>query len=128
MSGRARRRTPKRFAMLPLQVLESEAVRTLTHAAFRVLMLFAAQFNGHNNGALGVTATQAQEAGIGRNTFYRSLRALEQRGLLELTARASRVPPRPSMYSLAWLGVDDTEYSRKRAVPTHAYKTWELAA
>lgn len=128
MSWDDRRRTPKRFAMLPLKVLESEAVRTLTHAAFRVLLLFAAQYNGHNNGALGVTASQAQEAGIGRNTFYRSLRALEEHGLIELTARASRVPPRPSMYSLAWWGIDDTEYSQKRFKPSHAYKSWRLAA
>ena len=51
------RKTGKgRFARIPLDVLESRAVKTLPHAAFRVMVLLAAQYTGYNNGALGITA------------------------------------------------------------------------
>ncbi len=115
-----------RFARLPVAVLNHIAVTTLTHAAFRVLVLLAAQFGGFNNGALGITAKQATDAGIGSDkTLYRSLRELELRRLVELTYPASRVPPRPTMWALTWLPLDDTRYSQSTRTPSHAYRDWK---
>ncbi len=129
MSGRRhpRRKTgPGRFAMLPLTVLAEPAVNTLSHAAFRILVLMAAQYNGGNNGALGITYSQAALNGIGSdNTLYRALRTLEERGLIEQTYPASRVPPRPTMYALTWMSVDDTSWSRSTRIPTHTYRDWQ---
>jgi hypothetical protein len=126
------RRHPKRktssgrFAMVPVSVLEHIAVRTLSHAAFRVLVLLAAAYNGGNNGALGVTAGQAEASGVGsRNTLYRALHELEGRGLIVQTYAASRVPPRPTMWAVTWKAVDDTEWSRKTTTPAHAYRDWK---
>ena len=126
------RRHPKkklssgRFARLPVSVLEHAAVTTLSHAAFRVLVLLAAAYNGHNNGALGVTARQASSAGVGSDkTLYRALRDLESRGLVLQTYPASRVPPRPTMYALSWLSIDDTEYSRLTRTASHDYRDWK---
>lgn len=114
-----------RFAMLPVPVLNTEAVKTLSHAAFRVLTLLAAQFDGRNNGDLGLTSNQAATSGIrSENTFYRALRELEERGLLERTYEASRVPPRPTKYGLAWMPLDDTTYSQSTRTPTHSYREW----
>lgn len=121
-----RRKRSKRFAMLPQRVLESDAVRTLYHAAFRVLVLLAGQYNGHNSGALGITANQAFENGIrSENTLYAALNELEARGLIHMTCKASRIPPRPTMYELAWVARDDTEFSQKRRLPTHEYRKWK---
>ena len=115
-----------RFARLPVAVLEHITVTTLTHAAFRVLVLLAAQFTGFNNGALGITAKQATNAGIGSNkTLYKSLRELELRRLVELTYPASRVPPRPTMWALTSLPLDDTQYSKSTRTPSHAYRNWK---
>ncbi|MDZ4731688.1 MAG: hypothetical protein SH820_17295 [Xanthomonadales bacterium] len=112
--------------MLPVKALDSVAVKTLSHASFRVLVLIAAQFNGHNNGALGLTASQAADAGIGSNkTLYRSLQELETRRLIQKTFPASRVPPRPTMWSLAWIPLDDTKYTSETKQPTHAYLNWQ---
>jgi hypothetical protein len=126
------RRHPKRktssgrFAMIPLAVFQHVAVQTLTHAMFRVLISLAAAFNGHNNGALGVTAAQAKESGgISRATLYGALRELESRGLIEKTFEASRVPPRPTMYALSWLAINDTDYSKATPRPSHAYRDWK---
>lgn len=126
MKDTRRRRTPRRFAMLPLHVLESDAMRTLSHAAFRVLVLLAGQFNGHNNGALGITHSQARKNGIGsRHTLYRALAELRGRGLIEQTFPASRVPPRPVMFALSWVSIDDTEYSRRTRLASNQFTKWQ---
>lgn len=121
----SRKTSSGRFAMLPLIVLEHVSVRTLGHAAFRLLVLLAACYNGKNNGALGVTASQVADAGFtNRRTLYRSFRELEQRGLIVRTYPASRVPPRPTMYALTWLPLNDTDYSQSSRVPAHQYRDW----
>lgn len=115
--------------MLPHRVLSHAAVKTLSHAGFRVMALLAAQYNGRNNGSLGLTATQAAESGVrSQQTFYRAIKELEERDLIERTYQASRVPPRPTMYALTWLPLDDTEYSQGTRVPSHAYKDWQAPA
>lgn len=120
------RRRKERFAQLPERVLESEAVTTLSHAAFRVLVLMAKQYHGHNNGALGLTAEQAREYGIGRRqTFYRALRELEEHCLIERTYHASRVPPRPTQYAVTWRQLDDTKYTQATRTPSLAWRDWQ---
>ncbi len=121
-----RKRIAGCFAMLPLTVLDKAAVKTLSHAAFRVLLLMAAQYNGGNNGALGITRIQAAANGIGsHHTLYGALRTLAERGLIEQTYPASRVPPRPTKYALTWMSVDDTSWSRSTRIPTHTYRDWQ---
>jgi len=106
-------------------VLDHPAVRTLNHAAFRVLVLLAAQFSGYNNGSIGLTFGQAQQAGVGsRKAFYGALKDLESRKLIQLSYAASRVPPRPTMWILTWLAVDDTAYSTGTRVAAHDYRHW----
>ena len=126
MSGRNQRRGRQRgrFAMLPLAVLDKPAVLTLHHAHFRVLVLLAAQYTGSNNGALGLSKSQAATQGVTNKTLYRALSALEERGLISQTYPASRVPPRPTMYAITWKKLDDTDYSRKTRTPTHEYTKW----
>jgi hypothetical protein len=128
MSGRHPKRSTSsgRFARLPLTLLATPAVTRLSHAEFRVLVLLAAQYNGYNNGALGLTRGQAANQGIGSNrTLYLSLRNLEVRGLVVRTYPASRVPPRPAMYALTWVSVDDTDFSGAERLATHAYREWQ---
>jgi len=125
-AGHPRRKTGAgRFAKLPLTVLDQVAVTTLHHAAFRVLVLLAAQFTGYNNGALGLSKSQAANQNISNKTLYKALATLEERGLIERTYPASRVPPRPTMYALMWTSIDDTEWSRSTRIPTHSYRDWQ---
>jgi DNA-binding HxlR family transcriptional regulator len=120
-----RNRKSGRFAKLPLTVLGHEAVISLTHAQFRVLVLMAAQFNGYNNGALGLSKTQAEKQNITNKTLYKALRILEERGLIERTYPASRVPPRPTMYALTWTPLDDTDWSRATRTPSRTFIEWK---
>jgi DNA-binding MarR family transcriptional regulator len=119
------RRIRGNFAHVPCAVLSHAAVTSLSHAQFRVLVLMAGQFNGHNNGALGLTASQAAEQGIAsERTLYAALRELERRGLIERTFPASRIPPRPTMYALTWRAVDRTGFTDARPRESNAYLDW----
>lgn len=125
MKTKARRPSGQRFAMLPVDLVMHVSVTTLDHAAFRVLVVLATEYRGKNNGAVGITRAQAKAAGVGgKNTLYRALKNLIDRGLIEITSHASRVPPRPAMYSMAWLPVDDTEHSIRTRTPSHNYRSW----
>ena len=85
----------------------------------------AAQFNGYNNGALGLSKSQAANQNVSNKTLYKALGILEDRGLIEETYPASRVPPRPTMYALTWMSVDDTSWSQSRRIPSHTYRDWK---
>lgn len=124
-----RKRGGGRFARLPVVVLEHVAVRTLSHSAFRVLVLLVAQYHGGNNGALGITPSQASTSGVGsRHTLYKSLRELEARGLIEMTYPASRTPPRPTMWAITWEAVDATDYSTSTRRAARTFERWSPAA
>ncbi len=125
MNPRGRKERKQRFAMLPLDLLTHKSVTTLDHATHRVLVLLASQYHGHNNGAVGLSARQASQLGIkSDNTFYRALKELQLRGLILLTAPASRVPPRPAMFALTWQSIDDTQYSKSTNTPSLDYQEW----
>jgi len=121
-----RKTTVARFAKLPVKVLEHAAVTTLSHATFRIMVLLTAQYHGYNNGALGITRRQAAEYGIGSDhTVYEALRMLEEHGLIEQTYPASRVPPRPTMYALTWVSLDDTLWTQSTHTASHKYREWQ---
>jgi len=111
-----------RFSMVPCKVLANPDVTGLNHAAFRVLVLLAGQYKGSNNGALGLSKSQAEALGVSNKTLYRSLRALEAIDVIRQTYPASRVPPRPTMYALTWQSLDDTEYSRETRTPARLFR------
>src|SRR5690606_29953608 len=96
------------FAMLPDEVLRSDACRTLPHPAYRVLVMVAAQYYGQNNGSLTLTRRTAAEYGVGNpHTLDASFRELEARGLIQRTRPGSRLPPRAAMYAISWRPIND---------------------
>ncbi len=100
----------ERFAGIPVSVLESEAVTTLEHAAFRVLVILASQYWGRNNGTLALTEHFARPHGFrGRDTLYRSLRELEKRGLIVCTRRGMKMKKSFTLYALGWRDIDNRE-------------------
>lgn len=96
------------FAKLPVEVLRSEACRTLPHPAHRVLVMLAAQYNGHGNGSLSLTRKTAAEFGlVDPYTLGASLRELDTRGLILQTRIGTRIPPRSALFALGWLRIDE---------------------
>lgn len=102
-----RRRIGERHAQLPVWLLETDAVTTLPHAAFRVLVLMCAEFNGTNNGALALTESRFRERYgkgpmRGRSTLYGALDELQTRGLIVETRMGLRQRNSFSLFALAW--------------------------
>lgn len=96
-------RSKENFARIPISVLESEAVTTLNHAAFRVLVILASQWKGGNNGTLALTAKYAERYGLsGRDTLYKALRELERRGLIVRTRAGIKSKRLFSLFAIGW--------------------------
>lgn len=98
------------FAMLPVDVLTSNAVRTLPHVAFRVLVALAAQCYGVNNGSLSLTRRTAIDYGVGNtHTLYAALEELQVRGLIRQTRLGTHRPPRSAFYALTWWQIHEPD-------------------
>lgn len=125
MTARRRKKSREKFARLPRRVLESPACTSLPHAIFRVMVAYASEYHGHNNGSLGLTRAQAKKLGIGHDTLYRSQKMLEERGLLRLTRRGMRTPPVPNLYAITWEGIDLGKHDvQANPVPTREFEKW----
>lgn len=117
----------KPFAMLPDEMLKSDAGRTLPHPARSVLTVLAAQYGGKNNGSLSLTRKTASEYGIGNpHTLGAALRELETRGLIIRTRLGTRIPPRSALFAVTWRQIDTARPSDPHDVaPTiRAPDTW----
>lgn len=117
----------ERFAKLPVELLKDPAVTTLPHAAFRVLAIFAAGYNGANNGTLACTDSWMKQFGIvSRDTTYASIAVLLERGLIEVTRPGIKHRKVPTLYAITWQPVHNRhgELLGRFTPPTHAYKQW----
>jgi hypothetical protein len=117
----------ERFAKLPCSVLESEAVSSLNHAAFRILVHLAAGYWGGNNGALAFTPTYAKRFGFtSRQTIYDSLKDLESRGLIECTRRGMKIKNVFSLYALGWVPINNRNGMplERPERPPNAWTNW----
>lgn len=126
------------FALLPDEMLTSDAGRTLPYAALAVLAALAAQFDGTNNGSLtlprrSIKPTQSSAAKYGISNPYvidRSFRELEERGLIVCTLPGRRLPPRAAMYALTWWPINDPirldpHDARPTLTASHQWTKWK---
>lgn len=111
----AKSRNPERFARMTDSLLQHPAVTTLSHAAFRVLTVLAigARSPGLNprkdpgrNGIQAITDAHARKYGFsGRDTVYRALAELQERGLIVKTREGHRSKLHFALYAVSWLPI-----------------------
>lgn len=108
--GKKMTRTSEVFARLPVSILTCPAVRSLPNYAFRVLVAYAAQYRGRNNGDLALTWKMARHFGINSKwQLNRGTKELARRGLLLKTRQGGKKPLGPTLYAIAWERVDTLE-------------------
>lgn len=94
------------FALIPEEVMASEAWRTLTHSQRTTLTVLAVQYHGEHNGVQVLTRKLCQKYGINHSQATRDAKVLVARGLVEKVyqARYKAGPQRrvPSLYALGW--------------------------
>jgi hypothetical protein len=108
-----RRRHPKRmmpgdhYAMIPDEVLVSQALISLPHYCGVLLMAFAAQYRGMNGGDLAMTFGIARRYGIrSKKQLVAGLRLLQQHGLVRKTLQGGKRPFGPCLYAVTWRQID----------------------
>jgi hypothetical protein len=137
MSHRARLSDDDRFAKLPNELLKSEAVRTLPHAAFKVLSILAVGACGPGldrkrqpgrNGVQALTDVHARRYGLNsRDTLYRSLQELIERGLIVRTREGWKSKNHFALYAVGWLPItheDGQPLDNIKRAPDH-WRSWK---
>ena len=121
-------------------LMESEAVTTLPHAAFKLLTILAmgARPPGLNprkdrgsNGVQAITDKYARKFGFkSRDTVYRSLDELIQRGLIVKTRDGHRSKTHFALYGVAWLPITHREGEPLEVpeVANNAWMKWRVTA
>lgn len=105
----AKKRDGTRFAGIPFVVLECEAYVGLSGSAVKLLMEFAFQYNGANNGNLYCTWEQMKLRGWkSRTTLKAAKDELVSAGFICET-RKGAMPNRAAWYGLTWRDLDITE-------------------
>ena len=123
------RRSKKRFLYVPVEVLTSEACRTLPPSALKVLCCIAAQYGGHSNGDMCVARKVLVKFGFSsRRQVFAATKRLEERGLIIKTRQGGR--NKCNLYAVTWLAIDyckgklDVPETR---VPSNAWKKWSAS-
>jgi len=119
------------FAMIPVEVLESEAYQAMPDYAVRVLIGLASEYRGGNNGDLSLPLARAKRQGI--STQWKvsvGIALLEQAGLIErmrigLICRGKGVP---ALFALGWRDIDPSPKYDQPLIcgqpPPNRWATW----
>jgi hypothetical protein len=121
--NRHTKREVDRFTSLPNYLLEHEAVRSLSPAAFKVMIYLAKRcFGPKNNGQIafgsrfgckvrniGINRDEEKTIGLSRGTTARALAELQERGLIRCTKGSTFKLSKRSVreYELAWLAAGE---------------------
>lgn len=126
-TGRLGMRRGERYALVPEEVLQSQAFKALPHYAVRVLLAIAAQFNGSNNGSLALTAAQGRRYGIDRKHLFAGLELLQLAQFIAKCRQGGMKPLGVTRYAVTWRGIDPGEFDSGVApcpIPSHAWARW----
>jgi hypothetical protein len=124
-----RRRTGDYYAYIPVEVLTSDAHKSLPYYARAVLVAIAAQYRGNNNGDLAMTWQTGLSFGIwSKSHLVASLSELQHRGLIQKTKQGGKKPLGPTLYAITWQPIDDLRgkiASGPTTTPTNAWANWQ---
>lgn len=116
----------ERYALLPDDLLRSAAVCELSGIGFRVLVAFAAQYHGRNNGSLTLPASAARDYGIrSKAQLVAGVHECLRHQLLELTYQGGLPPLGCSRYAVTWKQVDaNVDFGLTRCPAGNAWASW----
>lgn len=120
-----RRMTGKHFAAIPVEVLTSDACRTLPHWARTNLTALAAEYRGNNNGDLSLTWATGRAYGVNSKwQLIDGLALLLERGLIQKTRQGGKKPLGPTLYAITWQPIDDLGGKIESGPTTTASNAW----
>jgi len=115
--------------MFPESVLQSPALKTAPHAAFRILAVLLCGKSRERNGTMMCSERYAARFGINsRETVRRSLAELEARGLIERTRRVTAFSKHATLWAVTWWDIafrDNVALDRPEPA-SHKYRSWNI--
>ena len=94
----------------------SPAISSLPNLALRLLVIAAAEFNGHNNGDISLAKPILEKYGVTRSgAAQKALKLLKARGLLVQTRQGGL--GRCSLYALPWEALGERTDKFDRPLP-----------
>jgi hypothetical protein len=117
----------ERFPYIPESAWTSEALKTAPHAAVHLLCITVLGNAKDRNGTLACTDTYAAKFGFrSRETVYRSLHKLEERGLMVKTRPGYRMRRVPTLWAVTWWPIffRDGQPLLRPEPATYAYLHW----
>ena len=94
----------------------ARSIASLPNLAFRVLVVAAAEFNGHNNGDISLARPILRQYGVARSgAVQKAIDLLKQRGLLIQTRQGGL--GQCSLYALAWESLTERHEKLDRPLP-----------
>lgn len=114
-----------RFLALPYAVLISRAYLSLSPHAVKLLIDLGVQYNGRNNGDLGIAWRLMRLRGWrSEETLAKAKRELLQTQLIVETRKGGR-PNRASLYALTFFALDHCDGKLDIAPPGFPYGAWK---
>jgi len=100
------------FAIVPSEVMRSEAYLGLPDWAKSVLWALAERYRGSNNGDLALTWPSARSSGVSNEKKLRAgLRLIERTGLIVMTRPGGNVAggeKKPTLFAVGWRKIDES--------------------
>ena len=121
----------ERYALLPDEVLRSEAVRELDGVSRWILVVISAQYHGRNNGRLTLPHSAAIHYGIrSKDSLSRGLKQCVEHQLLQITHQGGLPPLGCSRYALTWKSMDADEKLDIAGTlqPSNSWAKWQNAS
>jgi hypothetical protein len=97
------------FAMLPFEVMRSEAYKSLGYSGRALLIELVGFYYGSNNGQLWIAPEMLKERGFSKNTAFRSYKELLIHGFIFQTKKGGSTKGVCSWYALTWLAIDKSD-------------------
>jgi len=110
------------FAGIPNRVLEHKDYHSLNANSVRLLLWFAYQYKGHNNGKLCAVHSQLHDKGFkSKSTLSKALAELLQKGFIELSKGSgmNKNGRSPNYYALTFEKVDEVRGFHMDIKPTN---------
>jgi hypothetical protein len=113
LRNRGRYQPGEHFALVPCQVMESDAYRALPDWAKVPVVALAGQYRGARNGDISLTWREARQLGVSAQWKLRAgLKLAERVGLIDMTRLGGNVAGGekwPTLYALGWLPIEHSD-------------------
>lgn len=114
-------RKPRPFAGIPNRVMEHRDFCNLSGSAVKLLLWFAYQYKGNNNGKLCAVHSQMKDRGFAsKTTLSKAVQELTLKSFIEVTkgSGVSKNGRTPNYYALTWEPIDEIPGFKMDIQPT----------